>query len=86
MEKVKSELMTRKQAAEFLGVSEGTLAVWACTKRYKLPMVKIGHLAKYKLSDLEAFIERRTVGRLVIYKLSDSEAFIERRTVGGEQS
>lgn len=53
-------LLNRKEAAEFLGTTEGTLAVWATTKRYNLPMVKIGRLVKYRLSDLEAFIERRT--------------------------
>jgi excisionase family DNA binding protein len=52
-----SELLTRKQAAEYLGVNEGTLAVWACTGRYHLRMVKIGRLVKYRLSDLVAFIE-----------------------------
>jgi hypothetical protein len=54
-------LLNRKQAAEFLGVSVGTLEVWAATKRYNLAYVKIGRLAKYKLCDLEAFIESRRV-------------------------
>lgn len=54
-------LLTRKQAAEILGVSPGTLAVWACTRRYNLPCVKVGGLAKYRLSDLERFIQTRTV-------------------------
>jgi len=53
-------LLSRKEAAELLGTTEGTLAVWSCTKRYGLPFVKIGRLVKYKLSDLEAFIQRRT--------------------------
>lgn len=52
-----SELMTRKQAGEYLGVTEGTLAVWACTGRYELPVVKVGRLSKYRLCDLVAFIE-----------------------------
>ena len=54
-------LLTRKQAADFLGVNEGTLAVWLCTKRYPLPVVKVGRLCKYRMSDLEAFINERTV-------------------------
>lgn len=53
-------LLSRKEAAELLGTTEGTLAVWSCTKRYGLPFVKIGRLVKYKLSDLEDFIQRRT--------------------------
>ncbi len=55
-------LLTRKQAADFLGVSAGTLEVWAATKRYNLAYIKIGRLAKYRLSDLEAFIASRRVG------------------------
>lgn len=51
-----SNLLSRKQAAEYLGISEGTLAVWACTGRYNLPVVKVGRLSKYRLADLDAFI------------------------------
>lgn len=58
---ITSNLLTRKEAADYLGVKEDTLAVWACNKRYILPMVKVGRLVKYKLSDLNAFIETRTI-------------------------
>ena len=57
----KSELLNRKQAAEYLGVTAATLAVWACTKRYKLSFVKIGRLVKYRRSDLDTFINARSV-------------------------
>lgn len=49
-------LLTRREAANFLGIRENTLAVWACTRRYPLPVVKVGRLAKYRLSDLQHFI------------------------------
>ena len=39
-----------------------TLAVWATTKRYDLPMVKVGSLVRYRLVDLKRFIQSRTVG------------------------
>jgi predicted site-specific integrase-resolvase len=52
-----NQLLTRKQAAEFLGVREATLAHWKCTGRYNLPAVKIGRLVKYRVSDLEQFIK-----------------------------
>lgn len=52
------ELLSRKEAAAYLGVAEQTLAIWKCTKRYDLPYVKIGKLVKYKKSDLDAFIAR----------------------------
>ena len=57
-----SDLLTREEAASYLGVKVGTLANWTTTGRYSLPMVKIGRLAKYRRRDLDSFIERRTVG------------------------
>jgi excisionase family DNA binding protein len=56
-----TKLLTREEAAKFLGLSRGTLEVWACTKRYPLPYVKVGRLVKYRLSDLQAFLDSRTV-------------------------
>lgn len=55
----KIDLITRKEAADYLGVKEGTLAIWACTNRYNLPYIKMGRLVKYRLTDLDAFIESR---------------------------
>ncbi|MBA4027015.1 helix-turn-helix domain-containing protein [bacterium] len=55
---MRSELLSRREAAAYLGVAEQTLAIWKCTKRYDLPYVKIGKLVKYKKSDLDAFIAR----------------------------
>ncbi|MDA9558248.1 helix-turn-helix domain-containing protein [Vibrio sp.] len=52
-----NQLHTRKQAAEYLGVTEGTLAVWASTGRYQLPFVKIGRKVFYRQLDLQIFIE-----------------------------
>lgn len=53
-------LLDRKSAARYLGVTPGTLAVWACKKRHKdLKVVKIGRTVRYRLSDLEKFIEVR---------------------------
>jgi excisionase family DNA binding protein len=49
-------------AAKYLNVETGTLAVWRCTGRYKLPFVKIGRSVKYRYEDLDAFIARNTIG------------------------
>lgn len=57
----KSDLLTRKEAAEYLGVTPQTLAIWACVKRYNLPYIKIGRLVKYRRSDLENFINQQTI-------------------------
>ena len=53
---IHSGLLSRREAALYLGISEQTLAIWKCTGRYQLPFVKIGRLIKYKVSDLDAFI------------------------------
>jgi len=57
-------LLSRKEAAEYLGVAEQTLAIWKCTQRYALPVVKVGRLAKYRKTDLDEFIRSRVVGSL----------------------
>ena len=54
-----NKLLTRQEAADFLGVKKSTLAVWACNKRYDLPVVKVGRLCKYRMSDLIKFIDKR---------------------------
>jgi len=56
-----SPLLTRKQAAEYLGLEPRTLDVWACTKRYNLRFIKVGRLAKYRIQDLDDFLAQRTV-------------------------
>jgi len=55
-------LLSPAEAAELLGVKENTLAVWRTTGRYPLKYVKVGRSVKYRLADVEKFIERNTVG------------------------
>jgi excisionase family DNA binding protein len=55
------ERMTRREAAEYLGLSPATLEVWASTGRYSLPFVKVGRRAFYRRSDLDEWIRSRTV-------------------------
>jgi Helix-turn-helix domain len=52
-----NNLLTPQQTAEVLGVTIGTLAVWRCTARYPLPFVKIGRRVKYRVNDINNFIE-----------------------------
>jgi excisionase family DNA binding protein len=54
-------LLRPHEVAARLGVSPGTLAIWRCTGRYRLPFVKVGRLVLYRPEDLEAFIQRRLV-------------------------
>ena len=53
-------LLSRREAAEFLGIRESTLAVWHATNRYPLPVIKVGRLARYRRDDLEHFLNQRT--------------------------
>lgn len=58
----RSTLLTRKEAADYLGVKEQTLACWACAGRYRLPFVRIGRLVKYRQQDLDQFILENRIG------------------------
>lgn len=61
LSQVASGLPSRKEAARYLGVEVHTLAVWHSTRRYKIPVVKIGRLVKYRKIDLDVFIMSRRV-------------------------
>lgn len=53
-------LLTREEAAKYIGTTYDTLRVWACTQRYKIPYRKIGKKVEYLKSDLDKFIQDRT--------------------------
>ncbi len=55
-------LLTPPKAAEYLGTSVDTLAVWRCTGRYNISYLKVGRLVRYRKSDLDAWLEKRTHG------------------------
>jgi predicted DNA-binding transcriptional regulator AlpA len=56
-------LLNRRQAAAYLNISIGTLAVWDCTKRYNLEPIKIGNRVRYRRSSLDQFIETQAQGK-----------------------
>jgi excisionase family DNA binding protein len=56
------DLISPRDAANVLKVTEGTLAVWRCNRRYDLPFVRVGRSVKYQRADIERFVEQRTVG------------------------
>ena len=55
------ELLNSYQAAEYIGVTPGTLEVWRCTKRYHIPFIKVGRLVRYRKSALDIFLDQQTV-------------------------
>ena len=60
-EQSKPKLMNRNGAAEYLGIKPPTLAGWASRgtpEGYpELPFFKVGKVVRYRISDLDAFIE-----------------------------
>lgn len=55
-----NDLLDEKQAASILKVQPGTLSVWRSTGRYSIPFVKVGRSVRYRLVDLNAWLESRT--------------------------
>lgn len=55
------ELMTRVEAAHYMGVQPETLEVWASTKRYNLTFIKVGRYVRYRKSDIDKFLKKHTV-------------------------
>ena len=55
--KPKPDLLTTDEAAAYLGVKPGTLEVWRCVKRHRIPYLKIGRLVKYRRVDLDVWLK-----------------------------
>jgi hypothetical protein len=57
------KLLSNKEASAYIGVLPGTLEAWRYAKRYPIPFIKVGGLVKYRHSDLDVFLDQRTVGK-----------------------
>ncbi len=58
---VRHKLLTPEEAAAMLRTTPGVLSVWRTTRRYPLHYVKIGRSVRYRLRDVEDFINSRVV-------------------------
>jgi excisionase family DNA binding protein len=58
---LQSDLLTETQAAKLLSISVATLQTWRSRKRYALRFYRIGSRVRYRLVDIEAFIQSRAV-------------------------
>ena len=55
-------LLDPDEAAKYLKLKTAdTLAVWRSNKRYGLPYLKVGRSVRYRLSDIKAWLESRTL-------------------------
>lgn len=50
-------MMTRREAAAYLGLRPATLEAWASRGSVNLPFSKLGRLVRYRKRDLDRFIE-----------------------------
>lgn len=57
-----TELLTPKDVSEILRVSVATLANWRSTKRYDLPYIKLGKVIRYRIEDVQDFIDLHMKG------------------------
>lgn len=57
------EMLTPQQAADHLGVTPETLAIWRCTRCYAIAFVKVGSRVRYRRADLDTFLRNRTENR-----------------------
>jgi excisionase family DNA binding protein len=58
-----AKLISAGEAAKILGVKESTLSQQRWRGCKSLPWVKLGKSVRYKLSDIDAYIERNTIGK-----------------------
>ncbi|NQY26157.1 MAG: helix-turn-helix domain-containing protein [Piscirickettsiaceae bacterium] len=54
-------LLTSEQTADYLNISTATLNKWRCEGRIKLPYKKVGRCVRYRLSDVEVYLEQHTM-------------------------
>ncbi len=57
---LRDPLLYEQQVADILGVKKETLTVWRAVRRYPLRYTKVGRFVRYRLSDVEAFLEARS--------------------------
>jgi predicted DNA-binding transcriptional regulator AlpA len=56
-----NKLLSAGETAAILGLKEATLAQFRWKSDKRIPWVKLGSTIRYKLSDIEDYIERCTV-------------------------
>lgn len=54
-------LISREEAANYLGVKPHTLAVWKSEGRYNIPVVKVGRKCMYDVDELDRFRDSNTI-------------------------
>ncbi len=53
------KLLSPEDVSNSLGVSVETLNTWRATNRYNLPYIKVGRLVRYRINDVQEFLNSR---------------------------
>ena len=64
MRNIESDLLKEAEAAQYLGLERNTLSVWRSNGRVPLPFIRIGARVRYRMSDLQRFLDDNTVGQV----------------------
>lgn len=56
----KPDMMTAKQAAEYLGIKVQTMALWRCKKMYDLAYIRVGGKIFYQKSVIDEWVKSRS--------------------------
>ncbi len=59
---IPSTILTTAEAADYLRVSRLTLRNWRSTRAVSLPYLKVGRAVRYRLADLQSFLEANLRG------------------------
>ena len=54
------KLIPPEEAAEYLGVTTGTLQTWRSTGKQNLPYVKVGSRVMYPIDGIDSWLDNRT--------------------------
>lgn len=54
-----SKYLTPKELSKYLEISTQTLAIWRTNKTYPLPYIKVGGRVRYKIEDVQNWLDSR---------------------------
>lgn len=57
MKEQEKVLLTQEEAAKYLGTTVGTLNAWRFYGKQKIPFIKWGNRIRYRIEDLDKWIE-----------------------------
>lgn len=63
MTELKEKLLSQSEIANYLGTTVPTLNTWRATRKYDIPYIKFGNNIKYRLSDVNSWLDKQTCNK-----------------------